>query len=144
MPDAKYGNKLVTRFINNIMKSGKKSTAERIIYDCFDVIGEKTGKQGIEIFEKALKNIRPTLEVKSRRVGGATYQVPTEVKPERSIALAIRWVMAAAVKRSEHTISQKLAAEFISASKNEGPSIKKKEDTHKMAEANRAFAHFRW
>ena len=142
--DSKYGNKLVARFINNVMLDGKKSTAENILYDSFDIIGEKTGKQGIDIFEKAMKNVRPTLEVKSRRVGGATYQVPTEVPPNRSIALAIRWILTTARNRNEHTMSMKLASEFIAASKNEGVTIKKRDDTHKMAEANRAFAHFRW
>ncbi len=144
IPDPKYHNKLVARFINNLMIDGKKSTAERILYDCFDIIGEKTGKQGIDTFEKGMKNIRPQVEVKSRRVGGATYQVPTEVKPNRATALAIRWVLTAAKKRNEHTMAEKLAQEFIAASKNEGTAIKKREDTHKMAEANRAFAHFRW
>ena len=144
IPDPKYGNKLVARFINNLMQDGKKSTAENIIYDSFEIITDKTGKQGIDIFEKALKNVRPNLEVKSRRVGGATYQVPTEVRPERSLALAIRWLLTATKKRNEHTLSQKLAAELISAAKTEGAAIKKRDDTHKMAEANRAFAHFKW
>jgi len=144
MPDPKYHNKMIARFINNIMKDGKKSTAEKIFYTSLDIIGERTGKQGIDIFEKALKNIRPNIEVKSRRIGGATYQVPTEVRPERSLALAIRWILAATEKRNEHTMAEKLASEFIAASKNEGASIKKRDDTHKMAEANRAFAHFRF
>jgi small subunit ribosomal protein S7 len=144
MPDPKYNNKLIARFINNLMKDGKKSTAERIFYTSLDIVGERTGKQGIDVFEKALKNVRPNIEVKSRRIGGATYQVPTEVRPERSLALAIRWVLTATLKRNEHTMAQKLASELIAAAKSEGSSIKKRDDIHKMAEANRAFAHFRW
>ncbi|MFP4458112.1 MAG: 30S ribosomal protein S7 [Candidatus Zixiibacteriota bacterium] len=144
LADPKYNNRLVARFINNLMVDGKKSTAENIMYDAFEIITEKTGKQGIDIFEKALKNVRPNLEVRSRRVGGATYQVPTEVRPERSLALAIRWMLGASRKRNEHTMSDKLASELIAAANNEGSAIKKREDTHRMAEANRAFAHFRW
>ena len=144
IPDKKYGERLITQFISYMIKRGKKSIAEKNLYMALDIIEKKSGQPGIEVFNKALNNVKPTLEVKSRRVGGATYQVPMEVKPDRRIALAIRWLIAYSVARSEHTMAQKLAAEFGAAANNEGASIKKKEDTHKMAEANKAFAHFRW
>ena len=144
LPDPKYHSKLVTKFVNNVMRGGKKSVAENIMYDALDIIEEKSKKNGLEIFQKAIENTRPLLEVKSRRVGGATYQVPIEVPMDRSIALAMRWLISFSRKRSETTMAEKLAAEFLSAFKSEGTAIKKREDTHKMAEANKAFAHFRW
>ena len=144
LPDPKYHNKLVAKFINNLMRNGKKSVAERILYDALDIIQEKTGKNSLEIFEKAIENSRPLLEVKSRRVGGATYQVPVEVPMDRGIALAMRWLISFAKARSEKTMAEKLAAELMAAYKKEGATIKKREDTHRMAEANKAFAHFRW
>ncbi|HHI03711.1 MAG: 30S ribosomal protein S7 [Candidatus Zixiibacteriota bacterium] len=144
IPDTNYGDRLVTQFISYMIKRGKKSIAEKNLYMALDIVEKKSGQPGIEVFNKALNNVKPTLEVKSRRVGGATYQVPMEVKPDRRVALAIRWLITYSVARSEQTMAQKLAAEFIAAANNEGASIKKKEDTHKMAEANKAFAHFRW
>jgi small subunit ribosomal protein S7 len=126
------------------MRGGKKSVAERIFYDAIDSIEKKTNQSGVEVFQKALNNVKPMLEVRSRRVGGANYQVPVDVRPARRTALAIRWLIGFAKARSEYTMSEKLAAEFLAASRNEGASIKKKEDTHRMAEANKAFAHFRW
>ncbi|MDZ7260982.1 MAG: 30S ribosomal protein S7 [candidate division KSB1 bacterium] len=144
LPDPKYQSVLVTKFINGIMRRGKKSVAEKIFYSAIDKIEQKTGSKGLEVFEKAIENVKPVLEVKSRRVGGATYQVPVEVRPERRQSLAIRWLISYAKIRSEKTMSDKLAAELIAASNKEGGAIKKKEDTHKMAEANKAFAHFRW
>lgn len=144
LPDPKYHNALVAKFINNIMRRGKKSVAEKIFYDAIDKIEQKFQGQGLETFRKAVENAKPVLEVKSRRVGGSTYQVPVEVRPARREALAIRWIIGYAKDRSEKTMSDKLAAELIAASKSEGATIKKKEDTHKMAEANKAFAHFRW
>jgi len=143
-PDPMYGDVLVTQFVNCMMKSGKKSTAERLFYDAMEIIEKKISQKGIDVFHKAVNNSKPLVEVKSRRVGGATYQVPIEVRNERRNALAIRWMISFARKRSEKTFSEKLAAEFIAASKNEGSTIKKREDTHRMAEANKAFAHFRW
>ena len=142
--DPKYNDVMVGRFVNYIMRRGKKSTAEAIVYDCFDMIEQKTGQRGIEIFKKAIDNVRPSLEVSSRRVGGATYQVPTEVRSTRRVALAMRWISSYSRLRSEKTMAERLANELMQASRNEGPSVKKKEDTHKMAEANKAFAHFRW
>lgn len=144
LPDPKFHSKLITKFVNNVMRGGKKSVAENIMYDALDVIEEKTKKNGLEVFQKAVENTRPLLEVKSRRVGGATYQVPVEVPMDRSVALAMRWLISYSRVRSEKTMAEKLAAELLSAFKNEGASIKKREDTHKMAEANKAFAHFRW
>ena len=144
MPDLKSGSVLVTQFVNNLMHRGKRSTAQRIFYDALDMIAKKANQPGLEVFQKAVDNVKPVLEVKPRRVGGATYQVPVEVRSERRTALAIKWIISYARARSEKTMADKLAAELLSASKNEGSSIKKKEDTHKMAEANRAFAHFRW
>ena len=142
--DPRYGDVMVTKFINYTMKDGKKSVAERAIYEAFDVIKEKTGQEGVEVFRMALNNVKPSVEVKSRRIGGATYQVPVEVRPERRTQLAMRWLIGFARSRPEHTFAERLAAELSMASKNEGPSIKKREDTHRMAEANKAFAHCRW
>jgi small subunit ribosomal protein S7 len=143
-PDTKYGDKMITQFTGCLLKSGKRPVAEKILYSALDICEKKTGQPGIEVFHKALNNVKPVLEVKSRRVGGATYQVPIEVRQDRRTALAIRWLINYSRARSEHTMAEKLAAEFIAASNSEGASIKKKEDTHKMAEANKAFAHFRW
>ncbi len=142
--DPKYNDVMVGRFVNYIMRRGKKSIAEAIVYDCFDMIEQKTGQRGIEVFKKAIDNVRPSLEVSSRRVGGATYQVPTEVRSTRRVALAMRWISSYSRMRSEKTMAERLANELMQASRSEGPSVKKKEDTHKMAEANKAFAHFRW
>jgi small subunit ribosomal protein S7 len=142
--DPKYNDVLVARFVTYIMRKGKKSTAESIVYDSFDLIEQKSGQRGIEVFKKAIDNVRPALEVSSRRVGGATYQVPTEVRSSRRVALAMRWISGYARIRSEKTMSERLANELMQASRMEGPSVKKREDTHKMAEANKAFAHFRW
>jgi small subunit ribosomal protein S7 len=144
LPDLKSGSLLVTRFMNNLMHQGKKSTTQRIFYNAMEIIAKKANQPGLEVFQKAVENVKPVLEVKPRRVGGATYQVPVEVRSERKTALAIKWIISYARSRSEKTMADKLAAELIAASKNEGSSVKKKEDTHKMAEANRAFAHFRW
>ena len=142
--DAKYGSATVQRFINNLMVEGKKSIAERIFYQALDSLEERSGQPGLNIFQSALNNAKPALEVKSRRVGGATYQVPVEVRPERRQALAIKWLILYARQRSEKTMAERLAAELLAASRNEGSTIKKKEDTHRMAEANKAFAHYRW
>lgn len=143
-PDPKFKDLLAGQFVNNMMRKGKKSIAERIFYDALDLVTQKTNQPGLSVFKKALENVRPILEVKPRRVGGATYQVPVEVRPGRSTALAMRWIIGFATRRGEKSMAEKLAGEFMSASKNEGASIKKKEDTHRMAEANKAFAHFRW
>jgi small subunit ribosomal protein S7 len=142
--DPRYGDVLVSKFINYVMSDGKKSIAERGVYDAFAVIEEKTGQVGVDVFRTALNNVKPSVEVKSRRIGGATYQVPVEVRPERRTQLAMRWLIGFARNRPEHTFAERLAAELVMASKNEGPSIKKREDTHRMAEANKAFAHCRW
>ena len=144
LPDAKYENKLVAKFIKSIMRDGKKSTAENILYGAFGIIEEKTKESPVKLFEQAVDNVRPQIEVKSRRVGGSTYQVPTEVRPSRRTALGIRWIIGFARKRSEKGMASKLAAELMDAASNRGASVKKREDTHKMAEANKAFAHFRW
>jgi len=144
LPDPKYKSKLVSRFINSIMKNGKKSLAESILYSAFDVIELKTKKPPLEIFEKAMDNVKPYIEVKSRRVGGSTYQVPTEVRSSRQVALAIRWLLDASRKRGENGMAQKLASELLDAANQRGSSVKKREDTHKMAEANKAFAHYHW
>ena len=144
LPDSKYNNTLVNQFIADLMRKGKRSLAERIMYQALEIIEQKIGQPGLPIFQKALNNVKPILEVKSRRVGGATYQVPMEVRSNRRNALAIRWIISFAKQRPEHTMAERLAAELIAASKNEGASIKKREDTHKMAEANKAFAHYRW
>jgi len=143
-PDPKYRSTLVAKFINNLMKDGKKSTAEQIFYRAMDMIEERTGQSGVEVFEKAIDNVKPIIEVKSRRVGGATYQVPVEIRADRRLALSFRWVISFASARSEKTMAEKLAMELDQASKNQGASIKKRDDTHKMAEANKAFAHYRW
>jgi len=144
IPDPKYDSKLVSRFINSMMREGKKSVAEKICYDAFDILEKKTGTDSLKSFEQAIENVKPLIEVKSRRVGGSTYQVPTEIHHSRRTALAIRWIVGYARKRSEKGMSQKLASELMDAANKRGTSIKKKEDTHKMAEANKAFAHFRW
>jgi small subunit ribosomal protein S7 len=143
-PDPKYNDPMVAKFINCVLRRGKKHLARRIVYDAFDVIEQRVKTNGLEIFKKAVANVQPVLEVRARRVGGATYQVPTEVRPERSEALAFRWLIAYAGERRDKSFSLKLASEIIAAANNEGNAIKKKEDTHKMAEANKAFAHFRW
>jgi small subunit ribosomal protein S7 len=142
--DPIYESTLVTKFINDLMVDGKKSVAERIFYDAMKTVEEKSGQPAINVFRQAISNAKPTLEVKSRRVGGATYQVPVEVRPERRQALAIKWMVSFARSRGERTMTDKLAAEILSASRNEGSTIKKKDDTHRMAEANKAFAHYRW
>jgi small subunit ribosomal protein S7 len=143
-PDPKYKDKLVAKFTNALMLKGKKSVAENILYGAFDVITGRFKEDAIEVFRKALDNVKPKLEVKSRRVGGATYQVPVEVRPERRVALAMRWIVAYARSRGEKTMRERLAAEFVDAAQLRGNSVKKKDDTHKMAEANKAFAHYRW
>jgi small subunit ribosomal protein S7 len=144
IPDAKYDSKLVAKFIASIMRDGKKSVAESLFYGAFDIIEEKTKSDPLKVFEQALDNVRPMIEVKSRRVGGSTYQVPTEIRPSRRMALAMRWVIGFARSRSERGFAGKLAAELMDAANNRGAAVKKKEDTHKMAEANKAFAHYRW
>jgi small subunit ribosomal protein S7 len=144
MPDPVYHNEVVTRFINGLMRQGKRSVAESIFYSSMEIIESKTGGKGIDVFIKALDNSKPVVEVKSRRVGGATYQVPVEIRQDRRMALGIRWIIGYAKARAEKTMAEKLAGEFVAAAKNEGSTIKKKEDTHRMAEANKAFAHFRW
>jgi len=144
LPDAKFGDMVLTKFINSLMYEGKKSVAERIIYGAMDKIQGRGGKDSLELFHEALDNVRPALEVRSRRIGGATYQVPTEVRSDRSQALAIRWLIIAARKRSEKTMVDRMSAELSDAANNRGSAVKKREDTHKMAEANRAFAHYRW
>ncbi len=144
LPDPKYGSVLVAKFINCLMHDGKKSVAESILYDALDIVGKKLHKDPLEVFEKAIENVKPVLEVKSRRVGGATYQVPVEVRSKRRIGLAVKWIIHYTKGRSEKGMVLKLANEIIDAQGNKGASIKKKEDTHRMAEANRAFAHYRW
>jgi len=144
LPDSKYNSKLVARFIHSIMRDGKKSTAQSILYGAFDVIEDRAKEPALKVFEKALENVKPVIEVKSRRVGGSTYQVPQEVRPNRRTALGIRWIIGFARKRSEKGMAQKLAGELLDAANNRGGAAKKREDTHKMAEANKAFAHFRW
>jgi small subunit ribosomal protein S7 len=144
VPDAKFHSPLVAKFINAIMLDGKKSTAESIFYGALDSIEQKTGQPGLSIFQQAVQNAKPAVEVKSRRVGGATYQVPVEVRPERRNALAIKWLVNYSRARNEKSMSDRLAAEFLAASRGEGATIKKKDDTHRMADANKAFAHYRW
>ena len=144
LPDPLYNSKLVTRLINSVMYDGKKGVAQKIVYDAFDIIKEKTGKEPLEVFQNAMENVMPVLEVKARRVGGSTYQVPLEVRPERRQTLGIRWLVSYARSRGERTMSERLAGEILDASNNTGNAVKKREDTHKMAEANKAFAHFRW
>jgi small subunit ribosomal protein S7 len=143
-PDPRFNDLVVAKFVNSIMLDGKKATARNIVYNAFAIVEDKTKKPGMEVFKRALSNIQPVIEVRSRRVGGATYQVPMEVRPERRLALAFRWIREYSRSRGEKSMAAKLAGELISASNNEGNSIKKKEDTHKMAEANKAFAHFKW
>jgi small subunit ribosomal protein S7 len=144
LPDPKYNNKLVAKFVNSLLKRGKKSVAESILYGAFDIIEKRAKEQPVEFFEKAVNNVKPLIEVKSRRVGGSTYQVPTEVQPARRTALAIRWLISNAQERSEKTMREKLAAELIDAANNRGGAIKKREAVHKMAEANKAFAHYKF
>lgn len=143
-PDPVYRDKLVAKFMNAIMLSGKKSTAEGILYGAFEIINERFKEDPLEVFRKALDNVKPKLEVKSRRVGGANYQVPVEVRPERRVALAMRWLVSYSRERGEKTMRERLAAEFVDASQNRGGAVKKKDDTHRMADANKAFAHYRW
>lgn len=143
-PDAKYNNRLVTQLINKVLLDGKKSTAEGIVYDAFDIVAEKTGQDALTVFKKAMDNIRPTLEVKPKRVGGATYQVPMEVNSRRATTLAIRWMVDFSRKRKENTMKERLAGEIMDAAENTGASIKKREDLYKMAESNRAFSHYRF
>lgn len=143
-PDIKYNSQLVSSFINKLMKSGKKTTAASLFYEALDLAAERAKKPGIEIFEQAMKNATPLIEVRPRRVGGATYQIPLEVRPERRQSLAIRWLVTSARARSGKSMAEKLAAELLDAANNQGTTVKKREDTHKMAEANRAFAHYRW
>jgi small subunit ribosomal protein S7 len=144
LPDPKFGDQVLTKFMNKVMRDGKKSIAERTVYGALDNIEQKTKKSPLEIFHKALDNVKPEMEVRSRRVGGATYQVPMDVRPERAQALAIRWLVDYARKRGEKTMTARLTGELLDAAEERGNAIKKREDTHKMAEANRAFAHFRW
>ena len=144
LPDPMYNSKLVTRLINNIMVDGKRGVAQKIVYGAFDIVKEKTGAEALESFEKAMENIMPALEVKARRVGGATYQVPIEVRPDRRLTLGLRWITTYSRARSEKTMKERLAGEIIDAINGTGAAVKKREDTHKMAEANKAFAHFRW
>jgi small subunit ribosomal protein S7 len=144
LPDPIYGSKVLTKFINQIMRSGKKGVSESSCYNAFEIIKQKTGKNPLEVFEQALKNVMPVLEVKARRVGGANYQVPIEVRPDRRQTLALRWLVSFARKRGEKTMEQRLAGELLDAYNSTGGSVKKREDTHKMAEANKAFAHYRW
>ena len=144
LPDAKFGDKVVAKFINNVMEHGKKAVAEKIVYSAFDMIAAKSKQDALKAFSEALENVKPLVEVKSRRVGGATYQVPMEVSADRRQALAIRWIIDAAKKRSETTMMERLANELLDAFANKGSAVKKREDTHRMAEANKAFAHYRW
>ncbi len=144
LPDPKFSSTLVTQFVNSLMKKGKKSIAETIFYGAMDHVEKVTSKPGLEMFQQALTNVKPVVEVKSRRVGGSTYQVPIEVRANRRVALGIRWIISYALLRGEHTMAEKLGAELIAAAKGEGAAVKKKEDTHRMAEANKAFAHYRW
>ena len=144
LPDAKFGDRVLTKFMNNLMYAGKKSVAEGIVYGALDRVEKKVRRAPIEIFHEALDNIKPSVEVRSRRVGGATYQVPVEVRPERREALAIRWLIKASRARNEHTMEERLAGELMDAANSRGTAVKKREDTHKMAEANRAFSHYRW
>ena len=144
LPDPLYNSKLVTRLINNVMYDGKKGVAQKIVYDAFDIIKEKTGNDPLETFEAAMENVMPVLEVKARRVGGATYQVPIEIRPERRQTLALRWLVMFSRKRGEKTMAERLAAEIMDAANNTGAAVKRKEEMHRMAEANKAFAHYRW
>jgi small subunit ribosomal protein S7 len=143
-PDPKYNDVFLAKFVNNVMESGKKHRARKILYDAFDIVEQRTKQNPLDVFRKALNNVQPIIEVRPRRVGGATYQVPSEVRPERSLALGMRWLIRYARERKDKSMSLKLAAEIIAAANGEGNAIKKREDTHKMAEANKAFAHYRW
>ena len=144
LPDAKFGDLVLTKFISSVMHDGKKSTAERIVYGAFDTIARRSGQDPVKVFHDALENVKPTVEVRSRRVGGATYQVPVEVRPSRRQALAIRWIIGAARQRHENSMADRLCAELRDAAENRGSAVKKREDTHRMAEANKAFSHYRW
>ncbi len=144
LPDHKFKDLVIAKFMNRIMLDGKKSVSEKIVYGAFDIVSKKTDKEPLEFFHEALANVKPNLEVKSRRVGGATYQVPIEVRPRRAQALAMKWIIDCAVKRNEKTMRERIASEIIDAHNNKGNAVKKREETHKMAEANRAFSHFRW
>ncbi|MFH1008749.1 MAG: 30S ribosomal protein S7 [Candidatus Latescibacterota bacterium] len=144
LPDPKFGNPLVTRFISHLLERGKRSVAESIFYDSIEIIERQPDVKGVEVFEKAVNNVKPQVEVKSRRVGGATYQVPVEIREDRRLSLSIRWLISYARERSEKSMAERLSAELLAASKNEGNAVKRKEDTHRMADANRAFSHYRW
>ncbi|TAF63045.1 MAG: 30S ribosomal protein S7 [Cytophagales bacterium] len=144
LPDPKFGDVMVTKFVNSLMKDGKKSLAYGIFYKAIDIVSKKTNENGLEIWKQALNNVMPTVEVRSRRVGGATFQVPTEVRPDRRVALGIKWLISYANRRGEKTMEERLASEIVAASKGEGASVKKRDDTHRMADANKAFAHFRF
>ena len=144
LPDAKYGDRVVSKFMNNLMVDGKKSVAETIVYNAFDRVQQRVRREPVEVFHEALDNVKPAVEVRSRRVGGATYQVPVEVRPERREALAIRWLIDASKKRNENTMEERLAGELLDAVNGRGTAVKKREDTHKMADANKAFSHYRW
>ena len=144
LPDPKYGDLVVTKFTNGLMLDGKKSAAERIVYGAFDIIEQKTGQDPLKLFHEAIDNVKPAVEVRSRRVGGATYQVPVEVRSTRRQTLAIRWIVDLARKRSENTMTERLSGELLDAANNRGSAVKKREDTHRMAEANKAFSHYRW
>ena len=144
LPDAKYGDRVLTKFMNNLMVDGKKSIAETIVYNAFDRVQTRARREPVEVFHEALDNVKPSVEVRSRRVGGATYQVPVEVRPERREALAIRWLIDASKKRNENTMEERLAGELLDAANNRGTAVKKREDTHKMADANKALSHYRW
>jgi small subunit ribosomal protein S7 len=144
LPDPVYNSQLVSKFINVIMRDGKKTVAERILYDALDIVSERSDEDPMKVFKKAVENIKPAVEVKSRRVGGSTYQVPIEVRPSRRLALSFRWLLQSAQRRGEKTMKQRLAGELLDAAENRGAAIKKREDTHRMAEANKAFAHYRW
>ena len=144
LPDPVFNSQMVTKFINNVMRDGKKAVAERIFYQAMDEIRERTGDDPVKVFKKAIENVKPGVEVKSRRVGGSTYQVPVEVRPSRKLALSMRWLIGSAQSRGEKTMNLRLANELMDAATNRGAAIKKKEDTHRMAEANKAFAHYRW
>ncbi|WP_373049245.1 30S ribosomal protein S7 [Vulgatibacter sp.] len=144
LPDPKFGDRLVAKFMNDVMRDGKKSTAEQIVYGAFDIVQSKLNDDPLKLFKKALDNVKPVLEVKSRRVGGATYQVPVEVRQDRRVALGMRWLITYSSARGEKTMAEKLAGEILDAANNRGAAVKKREDTHKMAEANKAFAHYRW
>lgn len=143
-PDARYGSELLSRFINKVMQRGKKGTAERIVYDALDIIQTRSGHDPLEVFQQAIRNATPILEVKARRVGGTTYQVPVQIEPGRRLSLAIRWLLQSSRSRSGHTMSEKLASELMDAANNTGATIKRRDDTHRMAEANRAFSHYKW